>query len=165
MTQRSHRNHAFIHWFSGDECFMLIPYKDKQVKVVIDKEDYEEVCQYKWRINIHQTQRSAAVCASVNGQHITLAAFVLSLHNMKLKKGLQFSRQNALDNRKGTLKHFAEPCISGVYYHKGYNCWIAEICKEGACYSLGKFSSYEAAVKARLDAEESTIASNWRQLT
>ena len=158
MIQRPHRSQAFVHWFNGEECYMLIPYKDKQIRVIIDREDYEAVCQYKWKLYINQARKIAAIRATFDGCDMTLSEFVLSLHNLRIKKGMRFcSGRNILDNRKEALKSCAEPFVSGVSYHKGYNCWIAEICIEGACYSLGKYSSYEAAAEARLQAEENSI--------
>ncbi len=115
-------------------------------KVLIDLEDVERCKKYKWFFSGHGY--------ITNSKYIKLHRFIT---NCPKDMEVDHINHNKLDNRKSNLRictHQQNTMnvsnnIKGVCFDKSRNKWIAHI--KGK--NLGRFSTYEEAIKARKEAE------------
>lgn len=153
MALKAKRNEPYIRWFSENYCYILIPYKEKRLKVVIDREDYDEVIRHRWHLHVDKNYNTQALLARINGEFVRLNSFILSLHDMQMKRIGFDDLINILDNRKEYLKMWAQPKMCGVYFDKQHAYWVAEICAENKHKVIGCYHTFEDAAIARQQAE------------
>ena len=124
----------------------------------IDAEDYENVKNYCWSETYNKGFRR--LVSTINGKSTLL-------HQFLGFKGYDHIDRNELNNRKYNLRPCTqkENCrnsskrkdntsgITGVYWRKDREKWVANIICDNKYYGLGCFLSKEDAIKARLQAE------------
>ena len=123
-----------------------------------DLEDYDLIKDYCWHINDEYV-----VAKLSNGKHI-------KFHKLIFPKAKEIDHKNhkKYDNRKSNLrvsnhqknmmnrkKHSNNTSgVTGVYFNKSVNKWVAEITANKCRIGLGSYVNFEDAVKARKEAEE-----------
>lgn len=161
---RNEKNHAQKNtksnqWIEEKDCVVGITCKGE--KFYIDKEDYEKVKNYCWRID----KNSGYVIAnSRNGSNK-----VIFIHRIimdpKDEELIDHKNWNKADNRKSNLR-IATKSENNINIKRkinnstGYtgvtkepNGYKARISKNGTRYDLGTYESFEEAVKIRHQAE------------
>ena len=135
-----------------------IGYTTKGEEFWFDLEDYDKIKDYCWYIN------SEYVVAKLsNGKHI-------KLHKLLIPEAIEIDHKNHknFDNRKSNLRitnHQKNMMnrkknsnntsgVTGVYFNKHINKWIAEITVNKIHITLGSYKCFEDVVKARKEAEE-----------
>jgi len=116
-------------------------------RALVDKEDYEEVKGYRWRIGNR---------GYVLNKKTTLHQFILGK-----KKGLEIDHinHNKLDNRSQNLRHCTgsqnqmNNNAKGYRWNESNNKWRAGIVVNKRKINLGYFKNEEDAKKAREDAK------------
>ena len=143
-----------------EDCFEIVlsnPDTEREVVALIDKEDYETLKNYKWRI-------------SKNGYVVNRMLGYLHRVVMKAPDNMDVDHifHNKLDNRKSSLRictrsqnnmnkghqSNSHSKVRGVFYCKQTGRWASEIRVNGNRIWLGRFDSFESACAIRLEAEK-----------
>lgn len=140
-------------------------YKDK--KFLFDKEDYDLIKDYVWKISKNDYVKSYyRTDGTKNKKPIRL--HVLVMHSDPKQYDVDHIFHNLLDNRKSQLRKVLH-CenimntklysnnttgVKGVYWDKSRNKWMVSITAYKRTYHIGRFDKFEDAVKARQNAEE-----------
>lgn len=125
-----------------------------------DLEDYDKIKNYCWRID-----RKGYVVSSVSDE--APVRMHRLLFNIKDDRIIDHINRNPSDNRKENLRitdnahnrmnmslmSTNTSGVTGVSFYKNENKWSAEIYCNNKHIHLGRFISFEDAVKARLEAE------------
>lgn len=145
-----------------DYVEIIIYNKDKSIKAVglVDVDDCERCSQHSWNLTSHGYLESR-----IEGNKIRLHRFVTNA-----LKGLEVDhiQGNKLDNRKSQLRvcthqqnsYNSKICknnksgVTGVCYDKNNKKWRAKIRVDGKEIWLGRYETFEDAVKVRKEAEE-----------
>lgn len=138
-----------------------IGYTTKGEKFYFDLEDYDKIKEYCWRID--KDGFVVTTIAGTNGKSI-------SLHRILFPDSIYVDHKehNRFDNRKEKLRKVSPSQngmnksvrsnntsgVPGVHFDKRINKWIARIQVDGKRITLGRFDTFEKAVKARKEAEE-----------
>ena len=149
-----------------DYAYMLIQHKHGEFKVLFDLEDIEKVEQFKWHIKYVPESKVYYTYSQERKSHKTRKIISLHRYLMNCPKDLVIDHvnHNTLDNRKKNLKicTMFENAINykgnksgcvGVYWEKKLNKWRATIGVNYDTISLGCYTNFEDAVKARKQAE------------
>lgn len=138
-----------------------IGYTAKGDEFYFDLEDYDRIKGYTWYKN---TQ--GYFCSINNGKNIRLHRLVMGLPDMIYD--IDHKKHNLFDNRKNQLrickhsdnihnhiqhKHNTSG-ETGVFFEKYTNKWKATIKYLNKNITVGRFSNFDEAVKARKEAEE-----------
>jgi len=132
-----------------------------------DKEDYNKIKDYTW----HESNGYLITHLYRNSVRTTirLHRLILSIQdNLELDIFVDHINHNLFDNRKVNLRIVDNShnqmnkivaknntsTVKGVHFDKLINMWIARITINGNRIRLGKFNSFNDAVKARKEAEE-----------
>lgn len=131
------------------------------VEFYFDLEDYDKIKDYCWNEHI-----------LTNGYH-SLEAWIpelkkhIRMHHLILNKYADHKDRNPLNNRKSNLRQATSAQnaqnhtkyknntsgITGVYFNKYHNCWIAEISVNKKRITIGRYQDKNDAIRARLMAE------------
>jgi hypothetical protein len=142
------------YWFEDCICYMQIYDRKQNPKciVMIDKEDYEKVKDYKWSTT--NINRVASYKVGL------LSRFVMGITDPKIEVDHKF--HNTLDNRKKYLR----PCsksenqanayirldnisgYKGVMLYPQNKKWTSQVRFNKKCLNLGYFNTKEEAAKA-----------------
>lgn len=142
-----------------DSYVMLIESKGVTHEVLIDKDNYDDVKEYKWCLN-HYGYAISERSFKENG-NLFLHQFII---NKKENRIIDHINQNTLDNRISNLRYATKQTNSmnskviGVSYRKDTNKWSAMIVVNGKRILLGCFEDYDDAIIARKNAEEKYFA-------
>ena len=131
---------------------------EKGQMAFIDKEDYKKVSSYYWGINSQGYLHSR-----IKGKLVRLHLFILDYPF----KTVDHINRNKLDNRKSNLRECEQKentknmsvkknnssGVSGVSFNKSTGKWRARIMVDRKEISLGHYTSFEQAVKARREGE------------
>lgn len=124
-----------------------------------DLEDYDRIKDYCWSEN---NSGKGYIYTSFEGKCILL-------HNLILTKNeIDHINHNPKDNRKNNLrivtrsqnqmnvgiKKNNKSGVTGVWWDKRHNSWVAKIQKNKIRYTLGYFEDFDKAVKVRKEAEQ-----------
>lgn len=141
----------------------IIHFEKSLEKILFDKEDYDDIKQYCWRID-----KNGYVVTSVYNEKTNRYNRLLQLHRflMKCPNGfvVDHINGNKLDNRKENLRICTQSDntknhilssnnttgVSGVRWNKINRNWRVFIGNK----SIGSFKTFDDAVKARKEAEE-----------
>lgn len=141
-----------------------IGFTDKGEQFLFDLEDYDKIKEYKWSIDEDGYVKTYWDKKTKKGKHILFHRLVMGVLDNKDFFNCQVDHieHNKADNRKSicTLEQniMNQPSYDkdgrkiGVRAYCG--TWIAEITVKGENINLGKFSTYEEAVEARIKAEK-----------
>lgn len=172
-----YRRHGEIHKYSCRDKFnhieifedhaeiYLINNKNEVcAKALIDIEDIEKVKDIKW----HRTelQRYTYYCKSNHSKWKSIHRLILGVDDENLV--VDHINKDGLDNRKSNLRvctNAQNLCnckipknnksgIKGVYWSNSRNKWAAQLTINNKTKLIGRFNTFEEAVKARLEAEE-----------
>ena len=139
-----------------------IGYTSKGEEFWFDLEDYDKIKDYCWTIN----NNGYAIA------HISDTTKKVLLHRLIMnppdKMYIDHINHNRIDNRKQNLRIvtirqnnlnkkksvYNTSGVTGVYYKKNNNKWIANISIDGKNKHLGCYETIEDAIKARKEAEE-----------
>lgn len=136
-----------------------IGFTSKGEQFLFDKEDYEIINQYTWRIN----DQGYALTIPF-GKQIRMHVLIM---NSDLTKEVDHINGIRHDNRKSNLRiceHYQNIINSktrtdntsgkrGVYWDKSRNKWVVIITVNNKSHHIGRYSIFEDAVKAREEAE------------
>ena len=150
-----------------------VGYTTKGEEFYFDKEDFELIKNYCWRIS------NGYVSTNVNNKPILMHRLV-----MNAKDGMEIDHifHVTNDNRKSQLRECTRSQndmnrkinknntigVAGVYLDKRYDKWQARIGVNGNSISLGTFDTKEEAMETRLKAElelHGTFSPNYEKLT
>lgn len=158
-TTCGHCNNKWIILENVCEC-VVKQKSGKDMKFMIDKEDYNKVKEYSWYI-----ENNGYVRGKVNNKKVSLHRFILDVpENMVV----DHINHNPLDNRRSELRICKitenmmnkviysnnKSGIKGVYYYKWSNKWVATIKFNRQKVHLGYFKTKEEAIETRKKAEE-----------
>lgn len=138
--------------------------RDNEVceKCLIDLEDIELIKNIKWHKS--ELQKSTHYCISNNKQWKRIHRLILGISDPNIF--IDHINHNGLDNRKSNLricnnsqnlcncsipKNNKSGC-KGVYWSNERQKWCAQITIKNKTKSLGRYTNYEDAVKARNEA-------------
>lgn len=131
--------------------YLKIVSKGKIYKVIIDKEDYEFISQYKWWL-----KHNKYVYTQINRKTIHLHRLVL---NYSGKMQIDHINHNALDNRKSNLRivTISQNSINKTNLKSGVtkfrNKYRARIKLKGKEIHIGIFDTLKEAMSARITKE------------
>ena len=149
---------------------MEIPLTRGQVAIV-DAEDFEWLSQYKWFVSWREDARNY-YANTYTDEIVSYGRKIESMHRliMKAKKGeiVDHINGNGLDNRKENLRIVTKrensinskiqsnntSGVKGVALDKSRGKWIVQIMIDKKSKNLGRFDTFEEAVKVRKDAEK-----------
>ena len=130
-------------------------------KALIDLDDIERIKQYRWSTNKNREKNLYVQCTKLRtGLH----RFIMNVTDSKTI--VDHINRNPLDNRKCNLrictnqqnicncdipKNNKSGC-KGVYWAKDKQKWTVQISINNKTKYIGRYSSYEEAVKARIEA-------------
>lgn len=129
-------------------------------KSIIDLDDIEIVKQYKWTLGNHGYVTSGAGKNQILLHRLLSNAFDgiyvdhinrNKLDNRKLNYRFCTNQEN---NRNKDLYSHNSSGITGVTWNKERNKWQAQIVVDNKTINLGRYESFDEAVKARLKGEE-----------
>lgn len=142
-----------------------IGYTSKGEEFYFDLEDYDKIKDYCW----HITPKGyvATRDKNANGRRINLHRLVMGLPNKNFDVDHKHGKKSRNDNRKSNLRVVTRSqnnmnsalsknntsSVTGVYWHKKINKWVASITIDYQSIHLGLFDSFEDAQKARKEAE------------
>lgn len=140
--------------------------EDKKYKWLFDKEDYEIIKPYYWTINGNKPEYAIAKDSSID-RTIIMSRLVMGL-NYGDKEEVDHINHDVHDNRKQNLRicNRAEnnwnisirsnnkSGVTGVFWNKSLNKWLAYLVHNKKRYNLGYFTDFNEAVKTRKEAEE-----------
>jgi len=131
-------------------------------RALIDLEDIDKIKDIKW----HKSEKQRSTFYCINSKFGRLHRFILDITDKNIF--VDHINHNGLDNRKSNLrtccnaenicnchtpKNNKSGC-KGVYYCKERGKWAAQVTINNKTKSLGRFDTYEEAVKVRLKAEK-----------
>lgn len=139
-----------------------IGFTENGMEFYFDLEDYNKIKNYYWWVD----SRDGYVIAYINNKAIQQHRLILNLFDEKLV--IDHINHNKNDNRKEFLRicKCVENArnlnvsknnttgVTGVYYLKDKNRWMARIQFNKKIINLGYFVNYIDAVKARLDGQK-----------
>lgn len=148
----------FVHWWQGDTCWVLIPYKNETIKILIDREDWELVsaCQCYAKVDT-ATHEVIDVFIQMESTAISLARYLLISHGQDVE-GRQCRRKDKrhLDFRKGNIQLTSSKASKsqridkeGVTFSRALQAWVAWVCEKGETISLGAFTDRKDAILTR----------------
>lgn len=142
-------------------CYLSI---SSELKVKIDKEDFERVSAHKWRITKGTTGRMRVVTTirtKKGARHLTLGRFLMDppegqqVYPRRFNEGLDYRKSNlvvcTMKERQRLLPKTRKTTTStyrGVSFSKTYNKWKAAIKCNGRNINLGVFENEEDAALA-----------------
>ena len=149
-------------YYENNYAYILITKDNITKKVLFDIEDVEKIQQYKWHLHLRKMDMRYDACTNTQGtnktrKYINMPRFLL---NYKGHLTIDHINRNTLDNRKCNLKivsHYennlnkgnnTSGCV-GVCWNKLQNKWQVSFKNK----NLGKFNSFDEAVKVRKQAE------------
>lgn len=146
-----------------DCAIMVINRQGMDFDILIDKEDIDLVNQYKWHLHLRKKDMRYDVCTNSYGKTSKRKYIILARFLLDTPKGLTVDHinRNTLDNRRCNLRNVTtfvnnlnksnntSGCI-GVTWDKSRNKWHVMFCRK----NLGRFESFEEAVKVRKEAEK-----------
>ena len=150
-------------YFENDYAYIILQKNNITKKVLFDIEDIEKVNQYKWHLHLRKSDMRYDACANTyfdknkKRKYINMPRFIL---NYSGNKTFDHINRDTLDNRKSNLKICSvlennqnkntntSGCV-GVCWDKNRNKWHVMFKSK----NLGRFNSYDEAVKARKQAE------------
>lgn len=144
-------------WFQDNICFIQIYDRQNKPKcvVMIDKEDYDKVKDYKWYCRNGNNKNTVS-----NNMIGYLSRLLTNTTDPKIK--VDHINHNRLDNRKKNLR----PCThaqnlynqlrhttnksgkKGVYWYPPLKKWVAQVRYNGSSFHLGYFKTKEEAADA-----------------
>lgn len=150
------------HYVEIEDYIIIVvfnPKGTKMVEVLIDKDDYNKVSKYTWKLN-----EEGYIYGTYKGKHTYIQRVIM---NTPKDYDTDHINQNKLDNRKCNLricKHSENirnrrkySCnnsgFKGVYLHKKSYKWKTYIRNEGKTINLGTYNKLEDAVKVRREKE------------
>lgn len=151
-------------YFENDYAYIVLQKDDVTKKVLFNIEDIEKVNQYKWHLHLRKSDMRYDACTNKFGKHCAKRKYLLMsrfLLNYSGNLTIDHINRNPLDNRKSNLRIVTQfennqnlgnnksGCV-GVCWDKNRNKWHVMIGKK----NLGRFSSFDEAVKARKQAEK-----------
>lgn len=130
-------------------------------KFYFDLEDYDKIKDYCWYELIDHTGYHT-LCAKIVGTNKDV-----KMHHLLGFKSYDHIDRNPLNNRKNNLRQCTQSenaanrsifknnksGITGVYFSKNKNLWIAQITVNSEKMYLGQFINKQDAIKTRLSAE------------
>jgi hypothetical protein len=135
---------------------------------LFDLEDYEKIKTSSWHIICKNQSDSRKYVHTVNKEYpsgILLHRYILGItdsnlvvdhinHNVRdnRKENLRIVEQ--IDNLKNLTPRNNKSGVTGVYWDKRRNNWYSQITYNKKTISLGTFTDFDEAVKARKKAEE-----------
>ena len=142
-----------------------IAYDNKGCSFIFDKEDYDKIKPYYWRVH-HNNFVSMTICnrkTKTNKQYL-LHRFLMNPNDIQ---EVDHINHNPLDNRKSNLRVVIvaqnqmnsnrsirnTSGIKGVNWNPKEKKWRVRISVNGKRISLGSFADYQDAVKCREEAE------------
>lgn len=134
----------------------------KGYKAIVDDDDYDKLCEYKWSANV--SKNTCYVVSRINGKNIGMHRFIL---NAEDGKDVDHINGNGLDNRKSNLRvcTHAQNLMNmklrtdstsgkkGVGFDKKSKSWRVQIIYNGIRKYLGRYKNKEDAINAREKAE------------
>lgn len=150
-----------------DYSYFLIHSKGQKYKILISKEDKEEVEKYNWYLRKNYNNNRYINTNLGKGKSMSLHRFILNITDSIIE--VDHFNRNTLDNRRENLRLAnyrinAVNCdirsnnmsgVTGVSKIKKTNCWRAEIQRsKGKKLYLGSFKNKEDAINARKEAEK-----------
>lgn len=165
MNKVDIRNNVYIEHKNYYE--IQIPYKGVIESVLIDKDDYAKVKQYKWRIATSRKTKYAITHANISKMHRLIL-------NTTKKEVVDHINHNGLDNRKSNLRNVNistnnrnatirkdnSSGIQGVHLTRGV-LWTAKWYDENNRIKTKSFScnkyGYEEAKQMAIDFRESMV--------
>lgn len=155
-------------FYENDYAFILLKYKDKKYKILFDIEDIEKI--KKLRCLLQNSGRNGKMHLQVRvfdrEKHklFLMSRYLLGMLEFNKKDIVDHINRNTLDNRKENLRVVSywqnnqnklhPNQISGIYYIKERNQYLAEICFNNKRHKLGFYDEFKEAVAARLAAEQ-----------
>ena len=140
-------------------------YDNKGRSFIFDKEDYEKIKLYYWRVHHHNyVSMTIYDKKTKSNKQYSLHRFLMNPNDIQ---EVDHINHNTLDNRKSNLRIVTvaqnqmnsiistknKSGVKGVDWDKQVNKWRVRISVNRKRISLGTFVSYEDAVKCRKDAE------------
>ena len=156
------RKKDFI-YLKADYAYIVLQKDNIYKEVLFDIEDIEKIKQYKWHLHLRKKDMRYDACANTYGNHknrkyINMPRYIL---NCPITLTIDHLNHNTLDNRKQNLKICSSyennqnkrintsGCV-GVCWDKARNKWHVMFRNQ----NLGRFDTFEEAVKIRKQAEE-----------
>lgn len=150
-------------FYENDYAYMLLTKDNVTLKTLFDMDDVDKIKQYKWHLHLRKSDQRYDVCANSYIENSKRKYIILPRFLLNAPKGLTVDHINrdTLDNRKINLKVVSiyknnqnkstntSGCV-GVTWDKSRNKWHVRFC----CKNLGRFESFEEAVKVRKEAEK-----------
>lgn len=119
-----------------------------------DLEDFDKIKNYCWYENVQ-----GYICSESNGYNVLMHRFILEVDDKS--KDVDHKDHNKNNNKKCNLRICTRSQNSmnrentiGVYWDNFRNKWVSKIRLNYKNIFLGRFNSFEDAVKARKEAEE-----------
>ena len=152
-----------------DYAYILLTKDNITKKVLFDIGDIEKVKQHKWHLHYSKSGNRYDACTNRFGKHIRGRYMLMSRFLMNCPNNLCIDHinRNPLDNRKSNLRicttfinnlnkgNNKSGCV-GVCWDKNRNKWHVMFKSK----NLGRFDSFEEAVKVRKQAELDYQAQN-----
>lgn len=144
------------------EIFLIDRNNEICAKAIIDIEDIDKVKNIKWHRS--DLQRNTYYCTSNNRDYRRLHRLILGITDPNIF--IDHINHNGLDNRKENLRictnqENIQNCLTpknnksgckGVYWSKDRNKWTVQVSINHKTKYIGRYDSYEEAVKARKEA-------------
>ena len=137
--------------------FLLLEYKGKPLLCFVDREDYDLIKNYRWRVAAG-AKRSRTFYAYAHTRKPDGSYTTIQMHSLLFpdSKKVDHKNHNGLDNRRGNLRpstssqnqantrkqtrRVTSSQFKGVSRQKGFHNFRARIYLNGKCTSLGFFS-------------------------
>lgn len=165
LSQRQYN----IIYYEYNYGYMLLKKNNIILKTMFDIEDIEKINQYKWHLHYNKSFKRYDVCANShfkNGkrQYLIFSRFVMNCPDNMV---VDHINHNTLDNRKCNLKICTQfennlnktnntSGCPGVCWDKSRNKWHVMFRNK----NLGRFKTFEEAVKVRKQAELNYLSTN-----
>jgi hypothetical protein len=148
----------------GMENIRTVPLARTTTYVIVDAEDYDRVCKFKWYVDKNgQGRVSGARCTrtksnSAPQKNMKMHRLIMQVYDPKIC--IDHINRDVFDNRKDNLRICTKAennknsrgSISSVSGFKGVrkikNRWMARIDNEGHCHYIGSYKSLAHAVYA-----------------
>lgn len=154
-----------IEKFEDHAEIYLINIKNEVVgKALIDLEDIDKVKDFKWCM--HSERNGTYTYVTTSNKNCKYTKLHRLIMNASKNEVVDHINRNQLDNRKCNLrlcsnqenlqncnisKNNTSKC-KGVYWAKDKNKWTVQVSYNGKTKYIGRYNSYEDAVKARIEA-------------
>lgn len=149
--------------YEKDYAYILLTKNSITQKVIFDIEDIEKVKQYKWHLHLRKSDMRYDVCTNTYAENKKRKYIIMPryLLNYSGNKTIDHINRNTLDNRKINLRivniyennlnknNNTSGCV-GVSWDKARNKWHVTFKSK----NLGRFDTFEEAVKVRKQAEQ-----------